>query len=180
MKSLLIACALFLAASLAFASETLTDEPEGNSYNFVTHYSVEIDAPAKIVWKHLVDLGAWMYDFEMKPISGHDALEGRVLRLYEGQDFRVQITKVIPGKLLVITNLPSTMDGELLAGGTSVTTLTEHAGKTTVELTMSRRYVWNSRGENHLKTRRQSETFSKNTRATWNRFLGKLSVLAAS
>ena len=179
MKILLFVWSLSLVSNFAHASETLIDEPDGISYNFVSHYSVEISAPAKTVWKNLIDLGSWMYDFEMKPVSGLNELEGRVLRLYEGQDFHVQITKAIPDKLLVIANLPTSMEGEQLSSGISVTTLTESAGKTTVELTMSRRYVWNKPGENHLKSRRQSEAFIQNTRATWNRFLGRLAELSA-
>ena len=180
MRIVLFAGLLTLISNLAVASESLIDEPDGNSYNFVSHYSIEIDAPATMVWNHLIDLGSWMYDLEMKPISGTKELEGRVLRLYEGQDFYVQITKAIPNKLLVISNLPATMDGERLSSGISVTTLTEIAGKTTVELTMSRRYTWNGSGENHLKSRRQSKEFIANTRSTWSRFLGKLSDLSAT
>lgn len=119
-----------------------------------------------------------MCDFQMKPVAGSDKLEGRVLRLYEGQEFYVQITKAIPNKLLVIANLPASMEGEQLSSGISVTTLTEREGKTTVGLTMSRRYTWTMTGENHIKTRRQSDAFIMNTRATWNRFLGKLSELS--
>ncbi|MFK7915161.1 MAG: SRPBCC domain-containing protein [Pseudomonadales bacterium] len=180
MRTLLAVLSLALLSTLAIASESLIDEPDGKTYNFVSHYSIEIDAPAHQVWKHLINLGSWMIDFEMAPVSGFDTLEGRVLRLYEGQDFHVQITKAIPSKLLVLTNLPMSMEGEQLASGTSVTTLTESAGKTTVGLTMSRRYVWTKPGENHLKARRQSETFIKNTRATWGRFLQKLSDLSSN
>lgn len=180
MKGFLNFCLLLLATNQAIASETLIDEPDGKSYNFVSHYSIEIDAPSKRVWKQLVDLGSWMYEFDMEPVSGFDKLEGRVLRLYEGQDFRVQITKAIPGSLLVLANLPTSMEGEQLTSGISVTTLTELEGKTTVGLTMSRRYVWTAQGDNHVKARRQSEAFVENTRAMWNRFLGKLSELSAN
>lgn len=178
MKTLVVACLLSLASSTAIASETITDEPVGDSYNFVSHYSVEIKAPVETVWKHLIDLGSWMYDFEMKPVSGLNELEGRVLRLYEGQEFYVQITKAIPQELLVIANLPTSMEGEQLSSGISVTTLTEKAGVTTVDLTMSRRYTWSKPGENPLKARRQSKAFKEKTRATWNRFLGRLEVLS--
>lgn len=178
MKISLIACFLYLVSSVAFASETLIDEPDGKSYNFVSHYSIEIKAPAETVWKQLTDLGSWMVDFEMKPISGFNELEGQVLRLYEGQDFYVQITKAIPGELLVIANLPASMEGERLTSGISVMTLTERDGRTTVDLIMSRRYTSSQPGENHLKSRRQSKAFLETTRATWNRFLGKLLELS--
>ena len=178
MKISWMASSIVFVSSFSLASETLTDEPEGDSYNFVSHYSIEIDAPAEKVWKHLIVLGSWMYDFEMKPVSGLEKLEGRVVQLYEGQEFYVQIAKAIPAKLLVIANLPISMEGEQLSSGTSVTTLNENAGTTTVNLTMSRRYTWNGSGENHLRSRRQSEEFIDNTRSTWERFLGKLAELS--
>jgi len=178
MNRTLIGGWLLLFSSAVLGSEGLTDEPDGQSYNFVTHYSVEIHAPAKAVWNNLIDLGSWMYDFEMEPVSGKDNLEGQVLRLYEKSDFQVQITKAIPDKPLVIANLPAVMEGEQLAGGVSVTTLTEHAGTTTVDITMSRRYVWSNPGENHLKKRRQSSVFTDATRATWERFLARLAELS--
>lgn len=46
MKFFLMTCSVCSSFSLAVASESLTDEPDGDSYNFVSHYSVEIDAPA--------------------------------------------------------------------------------------------------------------------------------------
>ncbi len=180
LKILVVVCLLSLASRTATASETLTDEPVGNAYHFVSHYSIEIKAPVATVWKHLIDLGSWMYDFEMKPISGLNELEGRVLRLYEGQEFYVQITKSIPEELLVIANLPTSMEGERLSSGISVMTLTPKPGLTKVDLTMSRRYIWSEPGENHLKARRQSKAFKEKTGATWNGFLGRLSVLSTS
>lgn len=179
MKTLMVACLLSLASCTAIASETITDEPGDDSYNFVSYYSVEIKAPAASVWKHLINLGSWMVDFEMKPIQGGNALEGRVLRLYEGQDFYVQITKAIPEKLLVMANLPTLMEGEQLSSGISVMTLTENSGVTTVGLTMSRRYSWSGPGKNHLKSRRQSKAFQEQTRANWNKFLGRLAALSS-
>jgi len=170
---------LLLDSSFIVASETLTEEPDGNSYNYVSHYSIEINAPVETVWANLVNFGSWMYEFEMEPISGQGELEGQVLRLYEGQDFFMQVTKAIANELLVIVNLPSSMEGEL-STGVAVTSMREIEGKTTVNLTMSRRYTWNGSGDNHLKSRRQSKTFNENTRALWNRFLGKLEELSMS
>jgi len=178
MRPFWITSALTFVSHLALASETITDEPAGNSYNFVSHYSIEIDAPAERVWQHLTDLGSWMYDFEMKPISGFEKLEGQVVQLYEGQEFYFQIAKAIPARLMVINNLPTSMEGEQLSAGTSVTTLTEKAGKTTVNLTMNRRYTWKGAGKNHLKSRRQSTEFMENTRNTWKKFLERLAELS--
>ncbi len=176
MKILLLTV-LLLASSILFASETLTEEPDDNSYNYVSHYSIEINAPVEVVWSNLVNFGSWMYEFEMETISGQGELEGQVLRLYEGQDFFMQVTKAIDNELLVIVNLPSSMEGEL-STGIAVTSMREINGNTTVNLTMSRRYTWSGRGENHLKSRRQSKTFNDNTRALWNRFLGRLAELS--
>ena len=160
------------------ASETLTVEPGDKAYNFVSHYRVVIDAPAKNVWKHLVNLRSWMYEFEMFSVSGEPGKQGEVLRLYAGQNFLVQITEAIPNELLVMVNLPLTFKGEF-STGTGVTTLYEANGQTTVDLTMSRRYTWENDGENPMKKIRESPKFMAETSAMWqDRFLQKLRTLA--
>ena len=64
-----LACYAVVAAliyvSPSAASETLTPEPDGSSYHFVSHYAVEIDSPAGVVWSQLIDVGSWMYEFEL-------------------------------------------------------------------------------------------------------------------
>jgi len=172
MESKTTAAALAMALWLpALASETVTVEPDPDSYHFVSHYSIVIDAPIETVWQHLVNLGSWMYEFEMALVSGTPGTQGEVRRLYSGQDFLVQTVKVIPNKLLVIANLPSTFQGES-GTGISVMTLHENSGATTVDLTMSRRYTWKSGEPNVLKQRRESTEFANETRAMWqDRFL---------
>ena len=100
-----------------------------------------------------------------------------MLRLYEGLDFLVQITQAVPGELLVLANLPSTFKGEH-STGVVVITLNESAGKTLVDLSMSRRYQWLEQGENELEAMRRSDEFQQQTAGNWNRFLQELKVLA--
>jgi hypothetical protein len=175
----LIGAALIVAqSSAAPASETITVEPDGDSYHFVSHYSVAIDAPAEAVWEHLVRLDSWMYELDMSLVSGSPGQEGEVRRLYAGQDFLVQVTKVIPNELLVVVNLPSTFNGEH-STGIVVTTLHEAEGTTAVDMTMSRRYTWQGDGENPMKRQRESKEFAESTKAMWqDGFLGRLRSLA--
>ena len=159
-------------------ASTLTVEPDEKTYHFVSHYRVVIDATATTVWKHLVNLGSWMYEFEMDSVSGDPGKEGEVLRLYATQDFYVQITRTVPNELLVIVNLPSTFRGES-STGVGVISLHEVSGHTTVDLTMIRRYTWQGDGINPMKRTRESQVFVESTRAMWqDRFLEKLRSLA--
>ena len=165
---------------VASASETLTAEPGGSSYHFVSHYSIDVAASANEVWNQLVDVGSWMYEFDMSLVSGEPGQEGEVRRLYSGQDFFMEITKVIPGELLVLANLPSSFNEES-STGVVVITLNESNGIITVRLTMSRRYSWGSEEPNPQRSMRESPEFQERTRAMWReRFLPKLKSLAES
>lgn len=169
-----IAIITLLAVTQAFAQETLTPEPEDGVYNFVSHYRVEIAAPPAAVWPVLLDLGGWMYDFEMAPVSGEAGQPGQVLRLYRDQPFMVQITQVVEHKLLAIANLPLVFQGEY-GTGVGVMTLHQTLEGTEVALTMSRRYVWQGEGVNPLRTQRATAEFQQQTRALWqDRFLARL------
>lgn len=163
----------------SMASDAIVGEPDGNSYHFVSHYRVAIEAPAQTVWRHLTDLGSWMYDFEMSHESGVPGEEGEVLRLYSGQDFFTQITGAVTNELLVVANLPSTFKDEY-STGVAVITLNEAQGETVVDLTMSRRYTWQGDGANPMKSTRESPEFIDGTRATWRRFLDRLRSLSES
>ena len=169
---------LLLLAGFSNASETVTVEPDGDAYHFVSHYRVDVEAPPADVWAVLIDLPAWMYEFDVVPVQGDDALEGRVYRLYEGQDFFVQVTDVVPERMLSVANLPVTFRGEL---GTGVGVFTLHArgDGTEVSLTMSRRYERVGEGYSELKETRSSAEFQHQTRAMWQeRFLERLRELA--
>ena len=167
-----------LCVSPAQASETVTAEPGGSAYHYVAHYSVEISASAAEVWEHLVNVGSWMYELDLTLESGTAGQEGEVRRLYAGQDFFIEITKVIPNKLLVFVNLPTTFDGEY-STGVAVITLDEFDGVTRVNLTMSRRYTWDRAEPNPYRSNRESAEFQERTRAMWeDRFLNRLRSLA--
>jgi len=177
-----VAALLFIAvvlSTVSHASDQITVEPDKDTYHFVSQYSIEVAAPNEVVWKHLTNLGSWMYEFEMSHYSGKVGQVGEVFRLYPQQDFLVQITSLVPDKTLVIANLPSTIGGER-STGVGVITLNKIRGKTIVNLIMSRRYTWLGQGSNPLKATRESMAFQKNTRATWNKFLEKLRSLSES
>lgn len=170
-------CSLLLYAVSVGASETVTTEPGARSYNFVSSYSVSIDAPVEVVWLHIRDLGAWMYDFEMSHVSGVPGDVGEVIRLYADQDFLMQVVESIPQELLVMANLPSNFKGEK-STGIGVVTMKQIESVTVVTLTMSRRYTWNGQGESPQKLTRQSHSFQADTKARWARFLNRLKLLA--
>ncbi len=162
----------------SFAYQTLTPEPDGQSYNFVMHYRVTVKATPEQVWPVLVDLKSWMYEFDLSSLSGAAAAPGQVLNLYEGQDFRIQITSVVPNQMLAMANLPLEFRGEY-GTGIGVMTLHKNGATTEVSLTMSRRYTWRNETPNpNLKTR-ESTKFSKLSKAMWeDRFLARLKQLA--
>ncbi len=174
----LLALAALTSPQSVLASESITDEPTSNAYYYSSHYSIEIDAPASTVWENLIDLGSWMYEFDMALESGTPGREGEVRRLYVGQDFFIETTKVIPNELLVFANLPASFNGES-STGIAVISLYEATGVTTVRLTMSRRYSWDSDEPNPMRSMRESAEFQERTRAMWeDRFLGRLRSLA--
>lgn len=155
-------------------SATLTAEPNGETYNFTTHYRVQISASREAVWPVLLDLKSWMYEFELTPVTPDIEGEGRVLRLYSGQAFEIQISKIVPLELLSIVNLPLNFEGELTTG-VGIITLHENASGCEVSVTMSRRYTWTDQGENPVRAVRETAAFQEQTRAMWqDRFLRRL------
>lgn len=85
----------------------------------------------------------------------------------------MQITKAVPGKVLVIANLPSSFSGES-STGIAVVTLNGDGNSTVVDLTMSRRYEWHGDEQNPSRGRRESSEFNSATDDTWERFLDRL------
>ncbi len=167
-------------ATPVIASESITSEPDGSSYHYVSHYSIEVNAPAATVWAQLIDLRSWMYEFDMSLESGTPGQEGEVRRLYPGQDFFVEVIKVVPSDLLVLANLPATFNGEY-STGVAVISLTESDGITEIKLTMSRRYSWDSAEPNPQRAMRESSEFQERNRAMWeDRFLERLRLLVES
>ena len=175
MNRLLWLALLFSAEGFA---ETITTEPDAASYHFVSHYRVQIDAPAEDIWPILIDLKSWMYEFDLTTESGEVGQPGQVLNLYAGQDFKIQITAIEANRMLTMANLPLTFRDEY-GTGLGVTTLHPRGSGTEVSLTMSRRYTWNGEGPNPVKAQRSSAEFQSQTRDMWqNRFLGRLKTLA--
>jgi hypothetical protein len=85
---------------------------------------------------------------------------------------------MIPDKLYLGVNLPSTFKGEFSIG-TAVITLTQFGRKTVVNCTLSRQYRWTLEGPNPMREIRQSEKFRESTRVTWeDKFLVRLRELA--
>ncbi len=172
--------AVILVAMDVHASESVSSEFGAEAYYFSSHYTIEIDAPASAVWEQLIDLGSWMYEFEMSLESGSPGEEGEVRRLYAEQDFFIQTLTVVPNELLVFANLPATFNGEESTGVT-VISLSEADGATTVGLTMSRRFSWASSEPNPAREMRESPEFQERTRAMWeDRFLDRLRSLVES
>jgi hypothetical protein len=173
---LLLAAGLLISRA-GFAETDVIGSELADAYYFVDTYEVMIDAASDEVWPHLVDVASWMYEFSMIHESGPRNAEGEVLRLYEGQDYLVQLAKLIPGKLMVAVNLPSLAEGEQLVG-ISMFTLTEVDGKTLVSNFMTRHSVWVLDTPNTLREVRESAEFQQSTRDRWNRFLTRLRELA--
>ena len=175
-----VAVVLALLCPSVSASEAITPEPTGSAYNFVSHYSVEINASREAVWQQLIALESWMYDFDLTVEHGEPGKAGEVRRLYAGQDYFIQTTKVIPDELLVFANLPSTVNGEH-STGVAVITLSENDGTTTVRLTMSRRYSSTSDEPNPMLEMRESPEFQERTQGMWqDGFLERLRSLVES
>ncbi|MEL7046998.1 MAG: SRPBCC family protein, partial [Pseudomonadota bacterium] len=169
---------LFQSTVSRGASETLTAEPSGDAYNFVTHYRVLINAPASVVWPVLLDFNAWMYEFKQSTVTGVPGTPGHILRLYEGQDYLTQLTAIEPQHMLTIVNLPLSLNGEF-GTGVGVITLHESNDRTEVSLTMSRRYSPVGEGFGELRATRESPEFQARTRAMWrDRFLERLKSVA--
>ena len=173
---------LFIFAALAYlanvnAADSVTSEPGGTAYYFTSHYSIDINAPSSAVWDQLIDLGSWMYEFDLSLEFGEPGQAGAVRRLYAGQDFFIETTMIVPNELLVFANLPATFNGEL-STGIAVIALIEVEGVTTVSLTMSRRYSWDSEEPNPMRAVRESVEFQERTRTMWeDGFLGRLRSL---
>lgn len=162
---------------IASADTVIIDSKLAESYHFVDTYEILIDEDPPKVWPHLVDVKSWMYEFSLIHESGPRNAEGAVFRLYEDQDYFMELAKLIPEKLAVAVNLPSSVDGEQLVG-IGMFTLTEVDGKTLVSTFMTRQFVQLSDTANALRERRESPEFQDDTQERWNRFMTRLKELA--
>lgn len=144
-----------------------------NAYHYVDRYEVIIDASPQEVWPWLLDFGSWMHQFDMKHESGPEAGEGATYRLYDGQDFFFKVVAVVPERMIVGINLPSTLQGESSVG-VSMMTLAEFEGRTLVTNFMARQYEWHEAEPNPIKERRESSDFQDFNQRMWDGFLERL------
>lgn len=172
---------IFTLSSFSVQAETISDESkvpviDPDRYHVVTHYQIEINRPAEKVWPHLIKLNSWIA-FDLIPVSGDRGQEGEIFRLYKGEDFYFQTTKIIPNQLYVGVNLPSTFKEED-STGIAIFSLTEIDAKTIVNVTMSRQYTWRGEGPNPMREIRESSEFHENNKFAWEeKFLPKLREL---
>lgn len=174
---ILALASFYLCASSALADSSMIESDLTHSYHYVDRYEIMIDASPRDVWPHLLDLDSWMYRFDMVHEAGPAGAEGEVVRLYEGQEFLFQIVKVIPERLIVGVNLPSSIEGEDSVG-VSMITLAAANGGTLVSNFMSRQYDWSQETPNPVKQRRSSEEFREFNGTLWSGFLARLKELA--
>ena len=140
LKQLLLPARLIVLSS-ALAEPVILDSELASSYHFFDTYEVLIDAPPEDVWPDLLNARSWQYKFDLSHVSGPVNAEGEVLRIYEGEDFFMEISRIIPEKMIVSTLLPATMQDED-ALGIGMLTLSEVDGKTLVSNFMARKYDW--------------------------------------
>ena len=112
-------------------------------------------------------------------VSGPRHREGEVYRLYRGQNFFMQITKIIPNKLIVGVNLPTTQRGEKALAGTVMITLTGKGGKTVVSIFMVRQYSWFGEAPDPLRNVRESKRFAQSRRTSLTKALDRLRKLCS-
>lgn len=161
---------------IAHAEPFFIDSEFANSYHFVDTYEILIERPPDVVWPQLANLASWMG--AMLHESGPVGAEGEVFRLYEGQNFFAQIVKIVPEKMLVVVNLPSSVEGEELEG-ISMLTLTEVDGSTLVSNFMSRHFHWIGAGPDVRRERRTSPEYQEFNREMWEeQLLPRLRELA--
>ncbi|MBT5031134.1 MAG: hypothetical protein HOM55_02435 [Proteobacteria bacterium] len=177
---------LLIGLSVSFPSSAETSSFNtklSNSYYYTDHHEIVIDRSAEEVWKHVINLGSWMYDLAMVHESGPtngegEVREGEVLRLYEGQDYFFEVSKMVYGRLLVGINLPVTTPEGEITEGLAMITLTESNGKTEVSVFMNRKYSWPHESPNPARDTRESEEFASSRRDTFRRFLVRLRDLS--
>jgi hypothetical protein len=175
-KRLVLASVTLITAQTLLAEELLIDSAITDSYHYLDHYEVMVEATAAEVWPVLVDAGSWMEELAMQHESGAFQAEGETFTLYGDPRYRLQIVKLIPQRMMVAVNLPSRADGEDSVG-IAMITLSESDGMTVVSNSMSRQYDWQGEGSNPLRVRRGSEEFRQFNQVLWSSMLSRLKQL---
>jgi hypothetical protein len=83
-RSVSLVFLLLPAASNSSAEEILIDSEFSNSYLYVDHYEIVIDASPKDIWPALIDMSSWMDELAMQHESGPPQSEGQIFLLYGG------------------------------------------------------------------------------------------------
>lgn len=103
-----------------------------------------------------------------------------MFRLYRGQNFFLQVTKIIPNKLIVGVNLPASQRGEKAVAGVVMMTLMSKGSETVVSVFLSRQYSWFAKTADPLRKVRESARFAKSRRANFEKALERLKRLCGS
>jgi hypothetical protein len=166
----------FILSVSAMAQISELDAGLGDSYYYVDHFEIIIDKPLSDVWPHVIAMGKWMPWMASKDSPNEIASEGQKVNLYG--DFYIEVVKVIPQKMILLTNLPGVERGEQ-SQGIAMVSVIEINGKTLVSIFMSRIYNWFEPTENPQREIRESTDFAKQRKATFkDNFLEKLKQLS--
>lgn len=172
-RFVLIVFLLMPAASTSSAEEVLIASEFSNSYHYVDHYEIVIDASTKDIWPALIDMSSWMDELAVQHESGPPLSEGQVFVLYGDPNYRLEIVKLVPERMLVAANLPSSVEGEDSVGIATIT-LIESEGSTVVASSMVRQYTWSGDGPDPGRERRNSEEYRQLNETLWGNMLSRL------
>ncbi len=111
-----------------------------------------------------------------KESPGGTVSEGKKVQLY-GDNY-IEVVKIIPQKMILLANHPSTQSGES-SQGVAMVSVVEANGKTLVSIFMSRLYGWFEAAPNTQRPTRESESFARQREEMFQgNFLEKLRKLA--
>lgn len=161
-------------ASGAFAQHTIIDSELAEAYFFVDHYETVIEKTPEEVWSQLVNLPSWT---GMTHEAGPERAVGEVLRLYEGEDFFLEVSQQIPSRLLMGTLQPFVIEGEESLG-LLMLVLTDLGSETLVSMFWSRHFAWFQDGPNPLRERRESREYLDLNKNSQNAILARLKQIA--
>jgi hypothetical protein len=143
------------------SSTAHTDHGDGSAFHasYVSIAEIVINAPPSAVWPHLINVGAWIYDFHVERAVGEQGRAGEVQHLWPlevkvvngsvsiaAKDRTVanatvmKTVDVVPEKLWYTVNLPKVEDG-IRSNGVNLVLLKEIDGKTFVTAIRSKESI---------------------------------------
>lgn len=168
----------YMGSLFAVAQVSVLDADHGDAYYYTDHFEIIIDKPASDVWPHVVAMGTWMPWMATEDSPEGTIQEGKKVNLYG--DSYIEVVKIIPQKMVLLTNLPSIENGEQ-SQGIAMVSVAEADGKTLVSIFMSRIYSQMEASNNTQRITRESAEFAKQRKEVFkNNFLKKLKHLAES